>query len=311
LEWLSPKGNPEVIGERVRDHANGIGRHVKGSESGALGARGSANGNAGMGLPRPVVFVIGCPRSGAGLLRFLVESHPDITVLSDREVMPIRDNRGGLVLVGTRSVYNATDVTALHARWPKAKFLHLVRDARDVVASTVAWKGSSQLADRFSTWREHPVSTAALWWEWQVRLARESGSRLESNLYSEVHYEVLAQDPEKEWEGLCSFLDVECDDLAQRVEISMLPDQRDLYALAQGGSDRTPHHRVGEWRKTLKSEDVMKCEAVAGRLLEELSYPRAVEHLPAEEVEHARALRAVFEGRPTPLAWGASRRVVP
>ena len=84
----------------------------------------------------------------------------------------------------------------MHDLWPETKFVHLIRDGRDVCLSMMNWKGR-QLRRPFSAWKEDRVSTGALWWELNVRLGRQDGGSLAPELYHEVHYEALVSEPEE------------------------------------------------------------------------------------------------------------------
>src|SRR5260370_28441574 len=80
----------------------------------------------------------------------------------------------GKPLVGDKTPRYVQNMRTLHALWPGARFVHLLRDGRDVCLSAVNWKEKgAALAGRFSTWAEHPVTTAAVWWKSRVRLGRE------------------------------------------------------------------------------------------------------------------------------------------
>jgi hypothetical protein len=61
------------------------------------------------------------------------------------------------------------------------------------------------------SWGKEPVATAAAWWEWHVRQARESGQLLGPRLYYEVHYETLVERPDEECDRLCAFLGIPYD----------------------------------------------------------------------------------------------------
>ena len=68
-------------------------------------------------------------------------------------------------LVGDKTPSYVTSIPKLHALWPEARFVHIVRDGRDVCLSVMNWKKAGGVAGRYATWEEDPVSTTALWWE--------------------------------------------------------------------------------------------------------------------------------------------------
>ena len=115
-------------------------------------------------------------------------------------------------LVGNKTPAYVRRIPTFHALWPEARFVHIIRDGRDVCLSVLNWKKAERTAGRYASWEEDPVSTTALWWERKVRKAREDGASLGPGLYHETLYEDLVEDPERECERLCGFLGVPYDD---------------------------------------------------------------------------------------------------
>ena len=165
---------------------------------------------------------------------------------------------------------------------------------------------SGEKGSRYSTWRDDPVHTAALWWEWHVQMGREAGRLLGEGLYYEIRYESLVTQPANECAGLCAFLGVPYDE-------QMLQFHEGRTRTASGLDAKhawlpiTPGLR--DWRSQMPPEDVERFEAVSGDLLDELGYRRAVPHPRTEVVEHGSSLRTLFSrdvrsrGFPTPKRW--------
>src|SRR6266852_608364 len=228
-------------------------------------------------VANPVVFIIGCPRSGTTLVRHIVGAHPLIAITPEAHWIPkwFEKRRGltpeGLVtpdliakllahpkfalfrlgredlmtlvgngqplsyasfvtgifdlygkahgkkLVGNKTPDSARRMDTLHALWPQAQFVHLIRDGRDVALSLMDWpKMRSKKPGTFPTWKDDPVSTSALWWELNVRRGREGGRLLGSGLYHELRYESLIANPAEECANLCAFLGLPYDDAMLR-----------------------------------------------------------------------------------------------
>src|SRR5262249_17026447 len=111
--------------------------------------------------------------------------------------------------VGNKTPDFVRQIPTLRMLWPAAKFVHLIRDGRDVCLSLINWKRkAAKMAKRFSTWADDPVPPAAEFWKWHVRLGREAGRELGRELYYEVRYEALVAQPEQECVKLCAFLGV-------------------------------------------------------------------------------------------------------
>ena len=197
-------------------------------------------------------------------------------------------------LVGNKTPAYVRSIPTFHALWPEAKFVHIIRDGRDVCLSVLNWKKGERTAGRYASWEEDPVSTTALWWERKVRKAREDGAALGPGLYHEMHYEDLVEDPERECNRLCEFLGVPYDDamirFAEGKTRTDLPNAR-----------KTPKKAwlpitsgMRNWRTEMPVKDVERFEAAAGNLLEELGYERAVPNPSSEALEHATRIRKTF-----------------
>ena len=222
-----------------------------------------------------------------------------LTLVFDRH-----GRNGGKSLVGSKTVDHVCNIRTLHRLWPLAKFVHLIRDGRDVCLSALNWRKADKLAERFATWREDPVSTAALWWEWSVRLGREDGNALGADLYFEIRYEALVAHPEEECAALCDFLGVAYDDAMLTFHKNRAKTEEGLDA-KHAWLPPTPGLR--DWRSQMPRDDLERFEATAGSLLDELGFPRGADRLRARSLEHAATIRSQFEGRPLPQHWETVR----
>jgi hypothetical protein len=212
----------------------------------------------------------------------------------------------GKRLVGDKSPGYVRSISVLHGLWPRARFVHLIRDGRDVCLSAVTWKKADRLFRDLGTWPSEPIATAALWWERSVRLGQEAGGALPAGLYHEVRYEELVADPERECRSICAFLEVEYD-------AAMLRFHEGRTRSASGLSSKRrwlpPTAGLRDWRTEMDSRDVERFEAAAGDLLDELGYERRSPDLESQLLGRAAAIRLRFSedvatrGRPLPERW--------
>lgn len=225
-------------------------------------------------------------------LEKLVESGESVTY--SKLLASIFDLYGkveGKRLVGNKSATYVRRLPELHALWPEAKFVHIIRDGRDVCLSVINWRSAGSVAGHYATWVEDPVSTAALWWRRKVLLGQEGGKPLGPDLYYEVRYESLVAHPAEECAALCAFLGVPYDDAMLRFDErreGLDPDferRHPLMAITPG---------LRDWRSQLSAEDIERFEAAAGDLLDELGYARAVRHPSPRALEHASRIRNSF-----------------
>jgi Sulfotransferase family len=194
-------------------------------------------------------------------------------------------------LVGNKTPAYVRSIPTFHALWPEAKFVHIIRDGRDVCISILNWKKADRIVGRYASWEEDPVSTTALWWERKVRKGREDGAALGPGVYQEMHYEDLVDDPERECKRLCEFLGVPYDD-------AMIRFHEGRERVKPGRSAKSAWLRVTSglrnWRTEMCTGDVERFEAAAGDLLEELGYERAVPNPSSEALEQAARIREAF-----------------
>ncbi|WP_345970040.1 sulfotransferase [Sulfurimonas sp. HSL1-6] len=96
---------------------------------------------------------------------------------------------------GDKTPLNTFAIFPLFQVFPDAKFIHIVRDPYDVVASYVA----------SGIYKNH--TDAARRWVRSVQMAEKFKSKYPGNLH-EIYYETLVENPEKEIRRVCAFLDV-------------------------------------------------------------------------------------------------------
>ena len=149
----------------------------------------------------------------------------------------------------------------LSSLFPEAKFVHIIRDGRDVTRSFMD-----------GGWTER-IEDGALYWKLQVRRGRSAGSRLGPGRYREVRYEELVDDPASVLSSLCSFLDLEYDP-------QMLSYQETAHRWASASRDpnrhrnllREPTKGLRDWRTQMSPAELAVAEYLIGDLLSELGY---------------------------------------
>jgi hypothetical protein len=197
----------------------------------------------------------------------------------------------GKPLVGDKTPAYARFVDLLHSLWPAARFIHLIRDGRDVCLSAVNWKKPGRLLLRASTWKPDTDVTAALWWEWHVRMARQSGQGLGPERYYEVRYEALVDQPAEETVKLCAFLGLPYEATMLRFHEGRTRTEAGLDP-KEAWLPITPGLR--NWRTQMPAREVERIEAAAGDLLDELGYPRAFPDPSPEATQEAANIRDIF-----------------
>jgi len=161
---------------------------------------------------------------------------------------------------------------------PEARFVHLIRDGRDVALSRRArGMGAGK-----------PIADTADRWRRRIEEARAQARRLRGR-YFELRYEDLVTRPEPQLRRVCELIELDYDaamlDYHERAgerlaELGDLPAEGDRRERA--GAERQASHalaaspptsaRTGAWRERMSPADRAEFEAVAGGLLVELGY---------------------------------------
>ena len=166
---------------------------------------------------------------------------------------------------------------------PEARFVHVVRDGRDVALATSEVDfGAVNLTQTARRWAQG------------VRRAQEAGRALGPSRYVVVRYEDITDDPEREVTRLCGFLSLDFDEgmlrYFERSEevFSGMPDtdhhQRQLLPVTSG---------LRNWREQMPAGDVQRFESIAGPVLADLGYE--VRLSAKTRIGLQRRLRTMFE----------------
>lgn len=149
--------------------------------------------------------------------------------------------------------------------FPRARFIHIIRDGRDVAISRrqLGWSGIRS---------RDPLNQllfTALDWEATVRRGRQAGRKL-GNRYLEVRYEDLVADTERILGVINGFADVRIgvqslSDLA----IGSLKRANSAFTQTTGGISTSA---VERWRNKLTAREAACLHVAIGRTLKELGY---------------------------------------
>lgn len=158
---------------------------------------------------------------------------------------------------------------------PEARFIHLIRDGRDVAVSLRdLWFGPG-----------NDIEKQAMHWKANILQARHFGEQTEK--YMELPYENLVNDPKGSLEKVCEFIDLPYDEAMETYYVSVSSRMSEINDWKDGRRTTTreeihsihtelqspPHTgRIGRWKEELSPKDRGIYENIAGNLLRELGY---------------------------------------
>lgn len=221
-----------------------------------------------------VQFVKQCHRFGIepGELRAVVaeqvrESGSDIATFDARcglmdRLGEFRRRTAGTPRWGLKIQRLVADCGSLARQWPAARFVHVVRDGRDVAASHLCSPWS---------WAYHDIAEAARGWADIVGRAHRS---LPSGRSIEVRYEDVVHDPRSTLHAVLDAVGLPWNDAVlgyARVGHSLHEHPYEHPSATAVGSEINDR-AVGRYRRDLTSAQVAEFERIAGHVLEELGY---------------------------------------
>ncbi len=171
---------------------------------------------------------------------------------------------------GDKSPPYVKHIPLLAELFPRARFIHIIRDGREVATSLAAHEWGPPT----------PVEGASVW-QRQVRAGRRAGRQLPADRYLELRLENLIAEPERVLRGACDFLDE-----------PFAPEMLDYHRTAakrvwtgESGDPKAVDHSnvrfpptpgLRDWRAGLSVAEQQAVEAAAQPLLGELGYAAEV-----------------------------------
>lgn len=197
----------------------------------------------------------------------------------------------GKVRAVDKTPQHTEHVALLDRAFPGCRFVHLVRDGRDVVPSL-----------RAMPYFPSGFAEATLFWRDRVLSGRDARRVVGRDRYLELRYEDLVADPERHLPSVCAFLDLEYDP-------RMLEYPARAESVIAGTVGETHHGNLRrapaptrDWRDDLSAREIGRFEALAGDALGMFGYERG----PAPSI----ALRAEALGRHGAATVGHRTRIL-
>jgi len=210
--------------------------------------------------------------------------------------------REGKRIVGDKSpssTIHGQSVRDMHAVYPDAKLVYIVRDGRDVLISErfrnfveeskfltsedkhiveELRKNQSQFNGTRSIFTETFIRRVAKGWVINLQEIEEQGKRLFGKNYFALRYEDLLSDSFDELTRLWKFLDVKKTDksLVKKIKIEMEsnPDEEWQAQRDEGIASFLPKGQAGNWERLFTTKDKSIFKEVAGKMLIKWKYEK-------------------------------------
>jgi len=163
--------------------------------------------------------------------------------------------------------------------FPESRFIHIIRDGRDVALSAIERK-----------WGPGNLWQSAHYWKIQTTLGIVAGRWLkftgQQNRYLEIKYEDLLNNTEAILRNICTFLNVNYHDSMLTYYESSAKHIPEAYSYVHRKVKEKPDtSRIGKWKNEMSRNELIKFEKIAGSLLTALNYETITQHDPAQYSE--------------------------
>ncbi len=252
------------------------------------------------------IFIGGVGRSGTTLFRSMLHAHPRLHCGPEAKLVPIicgqrqqwlQNMKADLQAAGIgeqqvdravraflsslladmaapgqrvaeKTPHNLLHMAYLGRLFPRARFLHVIRDGRAVVASLLRQRWLD--ATGKPVWYCADAQSAARYWRELITATRQQVPIVPGR-YLELRYEALVEDPERELRRVLAFL-------GERWDPAVLQHERSSLALSPLESSSAAAARavnqeaLDKWRQQLDKRALNAVLREAGTLLRELCY---------------------------------------
>lgn len=163
---------------------------------------------------------------------------------------------------GDKTPLNTFHLNKIHQTFPNAKFVHIIRDGRDVAVSYKKAKLYQSLEEACTRWND------------SVNEVKMFSKKILNNKLYEIKYEMLVSNPREEIKNVCNFLGIDFkESMLNRSQSNHLGD---VSGLNHHKNVKNPINSssIGKWRNTLSEEEKKTVNNLCYRNLKKLGYPQ-------------------------------------
>jgi len=156
---------------------------------------------------------------------------------------------GGMVRWGDKTPIYSWHLDVIKVLFPKSKYIHIVRDGRDVALSSFNIHFGAK-----------NIYKVAKGWSEQIEKVQEFSNTIPDNQFLEMRYEDLMRNPEVELSRLISFLNIKDSDgyLQKRIKDNIRQDLKE--------------NNFNKWKNQMLQKDIFLFELISKKWLEWYDY---------------------------------------
>ncbi|MCP4148295.1 MAG: sulfotransferase [bacterium] len=172
----------------------------------------------------------------------------------------MREKYPGATIWGDKTPLNTLYLQWIRKIFPAARYIHIQRDGRDVVASYIKTGLITDIEGACHRWNE------------SINQAENLARSLPSKQYMEIKYENLVRQPEKETREICRFLQIEYQEKMPATENNALPGDAQTLTHHQNVANPINTNAIGKWETQLTEEQKQIIQLKLKKNLKKLNY---------------------------------------
>ncbi len=176
------------------------------------------------------------------------------------------------VIWGDKNNYYLNHIDKLADLFPKGKFLHIVRDGRDIACS---YRKLRNVKGKYAPELPTSLVTAAKHWKNNIKVIRNSLKKINSSLVFELKYEDLVTKPQPVLSKVCDFLGVAYDSSMlnyskKNKDKALEPEDFDDWKKLN--KKELTNSRINLWKTEMFDEDIYHFQRICGQILSTYGY---------------------------------------
>jgi hypothetical protein len=175
---------------------------------------------------------------------------------------------------GDKNNHYLRHIDTIREMYPPARFIHIIRDGRDVACSYMDLHRSN-IVSEYTPQLPFKIKDIANVWSTNVQKIRNSFNRIGWDNVSEIRYEDLVSQPSDTLKKVCSFLEEPYDaDMELYFIKNQLEHQEPVEFLQWKAKtiEKPTTSEIGKFRKQLTPEEIREFESISASILKIYSY---------------------------------------
>ena len=172
---------------------------------------------------------------------------------------------------GDKNNFHIHHIPTIKSIYPNAYFIHIVRDGRDV-ATSYKRLNSAMIDHQYAPKLSGEINKIAIEWKSALEKINRDLSNVHSNQFSEIRFEDLLRDPEKQLERICAEIGEEYSSEMLNYYKKNELEPEEFMMWKEKTKEKPRPQEIGKYKKELNLGEIHEFESVAGRCLMHYGY---------------------------------------